>query len=100
MGQEMAKKTVIKRKNDLAKAAPKKSTKKSAGRAAAKTQKKAVSQKPAKARPPKGAPAKGACLAMVGVAAGSRYPLRRDFLGRSRRGAHRAHARRQSEAQC
>src|SRR3954452_4963105 len=54
MGQEMAKKTVIKRKNDLAKAAPKKSTKKSAGRAAAKTQKKAVSQKPAKARPPKG----------------------------------------------
>src|SRR3954451_23727690 len=50
----MAKKTVIKRKNDLAKAAPKKSTKKSAGRAAAKTQKKAVSQKPAKARPPKG----------------------------------------------
>src|SRR3954469_19101458 len=54
MGQEMAKKTVIKRKNDLAKAAPKKSTKKSAGRAAAKTQKKAVSQEPAKARPPKG----------------------------------------------
>src|SRR3954468_8626613 len=54
MGQEMAKKTVIKRKNDLAKAAPKKSTKKSAGRAAANTQKKAVSQKPAKARPPKG----------------------------------------------
>src|SRR3954471_1277100 len=54
MGQEMTKKTVIKRKNDLAKAAPKKSTKKSAGRAAAKTQKKAVSQEPAKARPPKG----------------------------------------------
>src|SRR6476620_5145427 len=54
MGQEMAKKTVIKRKNDLAKAAPKKSTKKSAGRAAAKTQKKAVSRKSAKARPPKG----------------------------------------------
>ncbi|MBW8855714.1 MAG: amidase, partial [Bradyrhizobium sp.] len=50
----MAKKTVIKRKNDLAKAAPKKSTKKSAGRAAEKTQKKAVSQKLAKARPPKG----------------------------------------------
>src|SRR3954470_18705313 len=54
MGQEMAKKTVIKRKNDLAKAAPKKSTKKSAGRRGAKAQKKPTSRKPAKARPPKG----------------------------------------------
>jgi len=54
MGQEMAKKTVIKRKNDLAKAAPKKSTKKSAGRTGAKAQKKPASRKSAKARPPKG----------------------------------------------
>jgi amidase len=52
MGQEMAKKTVNKRKSG-AKAA-KKSAKKSAVSAAAKAQKKAVSQKPAKARPPKG----------------------------------------------
>ena len=52
----MAKKTVIKRKSGLAKAAPKKSTKKSAGRksAGAKAQKKPVSRKSAKARPPKG----------------------------------------------
>ena len=49
----MAKKTVIKRKSGLRRQ-PKKSATKSAVRAAAKTQKKAVSRKPATARPPKG----------------------------------------------
>jgi hypothetical protein len=70
----MAKKAVVKRKNG-AKAA-KKSAKKSAVGAAAKTQKKAVSRKPATARPPK-----GPVLAMVGAADSSRDPLRCDFLG-------------------
>src|SRR5690349_12617717 len=52
----MAKKTVNKRKSGAkaAKKSTKKSAKKSAVRATAKTQKKAVSQKPAKARPPRG----------------------------------------------
>ena len=50
----MAKKTVVKRKNGAAKAAPKKSTKKSARPAGAKAQKKPAARKSAKARPPKG----------------------------------------------
>ena len=50
----MAKKTVVKRKSGAAKAAPRKSTKKSAARAGLKAQKKPVAKKSAKARPPKG----------------------------------------------
>jgi amidase len=92
MGQEMAKKTVIKRKSG-AKAA-KKSAKKSAVRAAAKAQKKAFSEKPTKARPPKGPVWQWSALQ---TAAAIRSGAISSVEGR--RGAHRAHARRQSEAQ-